>query len=81
MNQGKETTREIIKFDTEMVKLIWFALIADVGGTVSLMINLDSKVKIVLVSLGASIAFVLFWWLITTIKRIRKLINQLVGGE
>lgn len=72
-----ERVKETIRFDTELVKLIWFALIADIGGTVSLMTNIDSRIKLVLVLIGAIVAIILAWWLIARIGHVRQLIQQL----
>ena len=74
-----ERVRETLKFEVELVRLIWFGLIADVGGTVSLMRRLEDGTDFVLVGLGTGMAGVLVWWLVVTTRKVRSLIERLEG--
>ncbi|WP_164930901.1 hypothetical protein [Aquifex aeolicus] len=49
----EEYVKEKIKFLTELLKLFWITIIAIGGGTISLLLNLDNKIKVFLLFVGA----------------------------
>jgi len=74
---NKKALEERIKFLTELLKLLWITFLAMGGGTISLILNMDSAVKVFLAVFGLFTEVILGLTILVLIFQIRSLINRL----
>ena len=72
----EKSLEERIKFLTELLKLLWFTVIALGGGIVGLLLKLDSPIKVILLLLGIFTEMVLAGFVIHFFLEINNLLAK-----
>ncbi len=76
--------KERIKFITEYLKILWVVLIAASGGSASLLMNLDSSLKAILLLIGVTVVTItssIIGALTLEVLTLLEKLKQEVNGE
>jgi len=73
----EKSLEERIKFLTELLKLLWFTVIALGGGIVGLLLKIDSVLKVMLIVIGTLLEVMLFIAIFKVIADINELFRKL----
>jgi len=73
----EEHIKERIKFLTELLKLLWITIMAIGGGAISLLLNLDNKIKVFLLFLGIFAEVILISLTLKVLIKIAELFELL----
>ena len=73
----EKSIEERIKFLTELLKLLWFTVIALGGGIVGLLLKLDNPIKVILLLLGIFTEMVLAGFVIHFFLEVNNLLEKL----
>jgi len=78
---NKEALKKEIDYEVNTKNNLWYALIVSISGTLSLVINPDSPIKIVLIGLGIFTSLLLLYGYFVKNKVIDKLLDKLNQGD